>query len=70
MSGMNNRPNGGCSSATQSHLIDMNNIHIILNLILQQLVSDTIFPGKLIFYDRVLKSIACVVLVYSLKQRR
>jgi hypothetical protein len=35
-------------------------LHIILNLLLQQLVSDTILPGKLTFYGRVLKSIACV----------
>jgi hypothetical protein len=38
-------------------------LHIILNLLLQQLVSDTILPVKFTFYGRVLKSIACVALV-------
>jgi hypothetical protein len=37
--------------------------HIILNLLLQQLVSDTILSGKLTFYGWVLKSIASVDLV-------
>jgi hypothetical protein len=41
------------------------NLHISLNLFLQQLVSDIIstWEKKLTFYDRVLKPIACVVLV-------
>jgi hypothetical protein len=38
-------------------------LHIILNLLLQQLISDTVFlPEKRTFYGRVLKSIACVAL--------
>jgi hypothetical protein len=38
-------------------------LHIILNLLLQQLVSDIIFTWKLTFYGRGLKSIAYVALV-------
>jgi hypothetical protein len=39
-------------------------LHIILNLLLQQLVSDTIFNWKT-FYGRSLKSIACGICTQS-----
>jgi hypothetical protein len=44
--------------------------HNILNFLLQQLASDTIFYQKNLFYGRVLKSIACVTLVRKAAEKR
>jgi hypothetical protein len=43
-------------------------LRVILNFILQQLVSGTILTGKFAFYHRVSKSVTCVALVRKARQ--
>jgi hypothetical protein len=45
-------------------------LHSTLNILLQKLVSDTMFSWKIIFYCSVLKSVACLALVHKAADER